>query len=89
MALSLQYKFIHVTDETQTNPVTVEIGIAVFTDQADVSAVHGNGEIQRFTVRAASTRAAAAAFLQACTVTNKSEIPAAVLALLSPPLTVP
>lgn len=89
MALSVQFKRIDVTDETQTNPVSVEIQIAAFTDQADVANVHGSGEIQRFTVRATTTRAVCASFLQQCTVTNKTEIPAAVLALLSPPLTVP
>lgn len=89
MTLSVKYKSVHVTDEDQVNPVNVTIEVEVSTDQSDAAIVNGAPALRRFAVKAASTRANVAAFLSTCTVTNKAELPAAVQALLSPPLTVP
>lgn len=86
MTLSVKYRRIDITDENQSDPVTVRIAFSVHSTQADVLADKGSDEISRHEVRCTGTRANVAALMATLHIINQAEIPSAVLALLSPPL---
>ena len=91
MTLSIKYRRIDITDEDQKNPVDVTIYVSVHSDAPDVLATRGSDEVGRAAIKCHGTRANVAALMATLTVVDKGELAdkPEVLALLSPPLTVP